>query len=186
MKEIEIWKDVIGYEGLYQVSNIGRVKTLAKIRTGLEYRTKKTTYRQYKEKLMSQCIMRTYYAVVLRKDGAYKTHLVHRLVAKAFIQNPENKPNVNHIDFNPLNNHLSNLEWCTQYENIHHTIRHGRSRTPQGIDNGMAKIDVKNLGIIRSMIRDGIPNCEICKIFNVHSSTISNIKRNKTYRAINA
>jgi hypothetical protein len=115
----EIWKDIPGYEGKYQVSNLGRVKSLSKklscVRNG------KTAFRVTKEKIMKPYIPKNGYA---RMDlGGRNTNLVHRLVAKAFIPNPENKPCVNHIDGNPSNNNLHNLEWCTYSENELHSYR---------------------------------------------------------------
>ena len=96
----EIWKDIEGYEGLYQISNFGNVKSLAKPRKN----GNNTQYIQ-KEKLLKQSFTSTgYKKVELYKNGKRKSFKVHRLVAKAFISNPENKPEVNHIDGNKINN----------------------------------------------------------------------------------
>lgn len=102
----EIWKDINGYEGLYKVSNLGNIK-----------RFNKSKNRKFN-------INRNGYVLVnLYKNGTSKNLSVHRLVAKSFIPNPENKPQVNHIDGNKLNNCISNLEWCTAKENIIHTYK---------------------------------------------------------------
>lgn len=115
----EIWKDVIGYEGLYQISNYGNIKSLKKwIRQ----------YNKYinKEKLLKPCVNKIgYYVVVLYKNKNKRSHLLHRLIAEAFIPNPENKPQINHIDGNKMNYNISNLEWCTQSENMIHAFKNG-------------------------------------------------------------
>ena len=111
----EIWKDIEGYEGLYQVSNLGRVKYLPK------YNTKK-------EGIMAYTIRSGYRNLILRKNGKRKSKQIHRLVAQAFISNPENKPFVNHKDFNRQNNIVENLEWVTQKENVHWSINNMKKR----------------------------------------------------------
>lgn len=101
----EIWKDIEGYEGKYQVSNLGNVRSL-------DYRNTKMT-RNLRPKLRAN-----YLFVRLQKQGIGKCPMVHRLVAKAFIPNPNNYPEVNHKDENKHNNRADNLEWCTRSYNI--------------------------------------------------------------------
>lgn len=104
---VEVWKAVKGYEGLYEVSSHGRVKSLKRLHT--------------KERILCQAINHKGYArVVLWKENKQRKFSVHRLVAQAFIENPEAKPQVNHIDENKLNNRVENLEWCSQLENHRH------------------------------------------------------------------
>ena len=107
----EEWRQIQGYEGLYEVSNLGQVKALDKL---------DSLGRKVKQKIMSPNVSTGYARVGLHKEGQKKMLLVHRLVAIAFIPNQENKTEVNHIDGNKLNNHCSNLEWCTQAENLKH------------------------------------------------------------------
>jgi len=115
---IEEWKAIEGYEGLYEVSNLGRVKSLVSW-NGHRYINRKKILNPYKQ----QASKNYYRSVVkLNKDGKKKDFKVHRIVAKAFIPNPQNKPIINHLDGNPLNNRVDNLEWCTQQENITHSI----------------------------------------------------------------
>lgn len=111
----EIWKDVIGYEGLYQVSNLGRVKSLVFSREKYLSPGKNVIHTKYGDAV--------YLFVPLSKNGVRKNGGIHRLVAQAFIPNPENKREVNHKDGNPSNNRVENLEWCTHRENILHSVR---------------------------------------------------------------
>lgn len=107
----EVWKDVVGYEGLYKVSSFGRVKSL--------YR--KTRVVDKSGRIMRQKYdQRGYLRVNLHKDGKCKAELVSRLVARAFIPNPNNYPMVGHDDDNKVNNHVSNLYWTDAKENNHH------------------------------------------------------------------
>lgn len=99
----EIWKDIIWYEWLYQVSNLGNVKSLFR----------------YK-KILSPSKWR-YLRVSLTKESVTKDYSIHRLVAQTFIQNPENKKEVNHINWIKYDNRLHNLEWCTRSENEIHS-----------------------------------------------------------------
>lgn len=108
----EIWKDIDGYEGLYQVSNLGRVKSL----------------KFGKEKVMKVVkFTNGYLGVNLCKEGKVKTHMLHRLVAKTFIENPDNLPQVNHKDEDKTNNIVSNLEFCNAKYNINYGTRNKRS-----------------------------------------------------------
>lgn len=119
--EIEIWKDIIGHEGLYQVSNFSRIKALKKVSNMPRGGTQ-----TYEEKILSNCInSRGYYIIGLFKNRKRKIKMPHVLSAEAFIPNPENKPFVNHKDLNKLNCNISNLEWCTAKENSKHAYENG-------------------------------------------------------------
>ena len=114
----EIWKDIKGYEGLYQVSNLGRVKSLAKT---VIYCNGKVYH--YAEAILSQTVQkRGYLKVGLTKNGVFRNVFVHRLVANAFIPNHNNLPQVNHIDENTQNNRADNLEWCDCQYNVDYSL----------------------------------------------------------------
>lgn len=142
-REGESWRDISGYEGSYQVSNHGRVKSVS--RTIEVSRNRVSHIRVYSESLMSPSIRNTYHNVNLSKDGQVDNFSIHRLVAKTFIPNTENKPYVNHIDGDTHNNHVSNLEWVTQSENINHAIK---------IGNKKAKLEVRKKTTTKQKIID--------------------------------
>ena len=112
---MEVWKDVVGYEGLYQVSNHGNVKRILFVNN-------KCT--KPKEKVLKQHVTwNDRIQVDLSKEGKRKMFFVHRLVAIAFLPNPYNLPQINHIDGNPQNNMLENLEWCNGAYNMKHAYQ---------------------------------------------------------------
>lgn len=118
---IEIWKDVKGYEGMYQVSDSGRVKSLART-----VERSDGTVRPVCEKILT-CSISTdgYVQCKLCSDGQYKTVKVHRLVAEAFLPKAEDGFEVNHIDCDRRNNHVSNLEWMSHGDNVRYAISCG-------------------------------------------------------------
>lgn len=124
MNKLEIWKDVEGYEEYYEVSNFGEVKSKDRWRDN-----GRGGYLQ-KSKVMTKSPTSTgYFKIGFVKNKIRKEFKIHRLVAIAFIPNPKNKPFINHIDGNPLNNHVSNLEWCTPSENVQHSYETGLRET---------------------------------------------------------
>lgn len=108
----EIWEDIIGYEGLYKISNLGRIISIS--RFSFSGRLLKEKFRKL------NLTKKNYYNIILVKDGNYKSYQLHRLLAINFIPNPNNYPCVNHIDGNSMNNSLDNLEWVTYRENNSH------------------------------------------------------------------
>lgn len=169
----EIWCAIKGYEGSYAVSNHGRVKSLDRtvvMRNGIS-RTQKG------------CILKPsvntqtgYESVCLWRDNAYDRATIHRLVAAAFVPNPDNKPEVNHIDSNRRNNHWSNLEWVTRQENILHGVEVGN------IENPAAKLTKKEVREIRSRrLNSGTKLKALARDYGVTESAISNIINHKTW-----
>ena len=153
----EYWKPVVGYEGLYEVSNWGRVKSL----------------KFGKERILKQSIRHGYYIVSLWKNGKGKTYSVHRLVAEAFIDNPDNLPCVNHKDENKQNNVVSNLEWCThEYNNTYGTRIERCSKPVLQYDlNGNL---IKEWKSLHECGRNGFNQGDICKCCNGERKTHQN------------
>lgn len=149
--ETEIWKDIEGYEGLYQVSNLGRVKSL----------------KFGKEKILKPRDNGIgYLKVILFKDGKGKHLYVHRLVAQAFIKNPENLPQINHKDENPENNFVENLEFCDAKYNSNYGTRNERIIKNRNGKNASKKVICVETNIIYHSVREaqrqtGIQNSHI-------------------------
>ena len=144
----EIWKDIPEFEGLYQVSNLGRIKNL-----------KRNNF------ILSPYSTKGYQSVKLSKNGKATTKLVHRLVAQLFVPNPNNYNEVNHKDENKANNVYENLEWCTRDYNM----SYGTARVRQGIScgNPIEQLTVDNIAIARYC------SAEVaCKLTGIDSSSI--------------
>ncbi len=177
----EIWKPISGYESLYAVSNFGNVKALDRFLYKKNGRICHWKERVIKPSL--QILPRGYkrYRVNLTWNFKSKQFKVHRLVADAFIPNPDNKPNVNHIDNNPLNNNVSNLEWCTNEENLQHSARQGRLN--RGENNNQAKLKPEDVISIREM--NGCSVAEKRKIattYNLSMSYVNSLMRGTTWK----
>ena len=148
----EIYKDIKGYEGKYQVSNLGNVKSLHYNNTN-------------REKVMKPSIKKGYLSVDL---GYRNPHLVHRLVAEAFLENPNNLPCVNHKDENKDNNTETNLEWCSRSYNINYGTRNERDGQKKS-----KPVRCIETGIVYKSGRDA------SLALGVHYSAISNVLRGK-------
>lgn len=116
---LEIWKDIIDYEGLYQVSNLGRVRSCDRY---VQHYLGKRLVREY---ILKQTDNHKYYTVTLARNNTRKTSRIHKLVAIHFIENPKKYLEVNHIDGNSLNNNVNNLEWCNRSQNQLHAYKLG-------------------------------------------------------------
>lgn len=155
----EVWKDVEDYEGLYQVSNFGNLYSNY-VKRNLQLSLDEYGYKQ----------------VILVKNGVRKRHLLHRLVAQAFIPNHENKPQVNHIDENKTNNNVSNLEWVTSKENINHGTRTERQIYTQRIIQKSRPVICSNGLIYRSTRQAsrllGLDNGSLNKVLKGKRNTV--------------
>ena len=143
MTTSEIWKDIKGYEGLYQVSNFGRIRSLTR-----QVENGKGLYVRNGQEMKQAYSSTGYKIVALCKDGKRKMFKVHRLVAIAFIDNPLNKKEVNHIDGNIENNLMENLEWVTHRENIIHAYIHSSSLLMCTLAKSMVKQITLNTNVV--------------------------------------
>ncbi len=179
---MEIWKDIKGYEGHYQISNYGRVLSLSKWR-----KNGYTGYLSKEKYLKPYTNFRGVKNVILVKDGIKKGKTVHSLVLRSFISNPENKPCCNHKDCNPSNNHIDNLEWCTYKENIQHAMKNNLmdwSFVCYGEKHGKSKLKEKDVIEIKIRLKNREHAKDICKIYNVHNATIWQIDKGNNWKHI--
>ena len=136
MMEQEQWKPIQEFNGEYEVSNLGRVRSMKR-------------YYGVVGRIMPQTIQRTgYYAVTFHMNNKAYCRKVHRLVIEAFTPNPDNLPCINHIDGNKLNNHVSNLEWCTYQHNMQHAVSTGLTHPHRWTDDERKQISERNKGQI--------------------------------------
>lgn len=164
----EIWRDVVGYEGLYQVSNLGRVKS----------------FQRGKPRILKVSLNSGGYLYTrLCRDGKHKGCKIHRLVAQAFIPNPDGKPQVNHINGIKADNRAENLEWVTPSENSRHAVATGLQSALQGEEHSNAKLTNEQVRYVREN-PDNLSGRELARRFNVNPQTISDVQRGKKYRNV--
>jgi ribosomal protein S25 len=171
----EIWKDIKDFEGMYQISNLGRVKTLNYKNTG-------------KEEIRALSLTKDgYYKVRLLCNNKDKTVRVHRLVAEAFIPNNDNKETVNHIDGNKQNNRVDNLEWADRHEQLYHAYKNNLRKAQKGQYNCNASLTEEQVKEIRKIY---IPRSKefgtvaLGKKYGVNNSTIGDVVRRVTYKNV--
>jgi hypothetical protein len=175
----EIWKDIKGYEGIYQVSNRARIKRLERI-----IRKKgDVNHTKLNEIIMKQSDCRGYKVVGLTKESKKRRYYVHRLVATAFLLNEYELPCINHKDGCKSNNNLKNLEWCTAAENRNHALLTGLARSVTGSDHGNAKFIEHDIKIIFKMAKF-ISMSKIALIYGVQTNAISDILQRKTWKHV--
>jgi len=166
----EIWKPIKGYEGRYEISNFGRVKSLD------------SRHKKYHGKIMKpwENSNKKYLYITLRKNNEKKTYAIHTLVLNTFIgENPGGKQCA-HYDGNPENNHVENLRWATAKENIDDRKRHGR--TAKGEKQGSSKLDEKSVKTILKLKDKGLSKYEVGHLACVSYTTIERIWNNESWR----
>jgi hypothetical protein len=172
----EIWMDVIGYEGYYQISNLGNVKGLGRFVNG-----------RYGEQFIKQKKLNPtknssgYYRVTFAKLKNTSKY-IHRLMAETFLPNPKNKRTVNHINGIKTDNRLCNLEWSTDSENHKHAFKLGL-KSQKGEKNAFSKLTKKQVLEIK-YIHSKITNQKLSKMYNIDPSNISRIRSGKLWKHI--
>lgn len=154
---VELWRPVDGYAGLYEVSSLGRVRSLSHWTPHWA-----GGIRWHKGKLLKQARNGDYRYVYLSKEGVRTFIAVHRMVATAFLPNPNRLPQINHKDHRGHNNKASNLEWSTALHNLHHARNH-------------YVFDAMSVRAVREMHGSGALRCDIAALMGVHVTTISKI-----------
>lgn len=166
----ELWRWVVGYEGLYLVSSHGKIMSVPHAyKDGLIMKPRESS--------------NGYMFVSLFKDGSYKRMSIHRVVAQAFIPNPEHKEQVNHLDGNKTNNNVSNLEWATCSENMQHKIYtlHKRHGPGKGSKSKLRRFTDDEVRAIRA---DKRKPSVICLDYGVTRQCISDVQKGKFYKEV--
>lgn len=176
---IEQWKPVFGYEELYHVSDLGRIKSLEQKR----FMQVNKAYAVYKECILRQSITKTGYLKSTLTKIRKRTFLSHRLVGQAFIPNPENKPQINHKKGIKTDNRCCMLEWCDSHENVQHAYDINLTKPNKGIKNGCAKLTEEEVLQIRD-IGNSMLKKDIAKKYNVGSTTISRVLSKSNWKHI--
>lgn len=180
----ETWKPVAGYEGFYEVSNQGRVRSLDKLRVGSNgwvnctFHVRGRILKPYRTGKGEG-----YQTVELHKNGKGKNKKVHRLVAEAFLPNPDSLPEVNHIDGDKNNNSVNNLEWASGKDNIQHSYNTGLHPSGEQVRN--AKLTQVQVNEMRKEYRPhtrGLGAKSLAKKYGVSATTASNILLGKKWR----
>lgn len=172
-----IWKDIKGYEGLYQVSSFGVVRSLDRLRKN----KKRMSLCRGRELVPDLNKTNGYLSVSLSKDGKATRHYLHRLVAFAFVPNPGNKKQVNHKDGDKENNRKDNLEWATHKENAEHAADLGL--VARGWFNGHSTLTQKQVDEIRRLRKNSsLSLASIGRQYGVHANTVDNICHKRSWK----
>lgn len=169
----EIWEEIPGFYGQYFASNMGRVKSVYRKRLGKRF-DKTASVNGTPDK-------NGYLRTIIRENGVKRYLSLHRLVAVTFIINPENKPDINHINGNKTDNRAENLEWVTKEENNNHAIKNNLFKCPLGQDHGCSKLRNEDVLFIRKNNKKYTQK-QLGEMFGVTQSMISAIVINKNWR----
>lgn len=174
----EVWRAISGYEGIYEVSDFGQVRSLDRIIALRPSRTRKV--RAFTQQLRGR-VMKQYNApngymtVVLKAGDVGRTHSVHRLVCQAFHGEPGTPKHVNHIDGNKTNNRADNLQWVSPIENIAHAHAANLMNPARGEQAGGAKLTEPEVREIKRLLSEGMSQRKIAAIYGIGQRTVGNI-----------
>ena len=179
----EIWKDINSYEGIYQISNYGRIRSLTRY---VNCSPDNSFGHILKGKILKQGDNGNGYKYIsLKKNGKRKNFYVHFLVAEAFIGERPRGADINHIDCNKSNNTLKNLEYISRQENINHAVKNGLLKNrnhAKGEKQGSAKLNNQKVILIRAFFNFGVSNKKLSEIFKIHKATVSNVVLRQTWK----
>lgn len=188
---MEMWKDIKDYEGLYQVNNYGRIRSLDKLQDFYFFSkgNKNGNSKELKEVLRPGRFMKTttnsfgYKCVGLYKNKKVKYSLIHRLVAEAFLIPDSKRKHVNHMDSNPGNNKVENLEWCTPAENLEHARKYGglKDISKKVFVNNAKLADTQILEIIELKRKHAMPNRVLAEQYGLTRRSIDRIISGDAY-----
>lgn len=172
-----------GYEGYYEISKEGVIRSLdRKVPSNCDLNGRK--FNHFKSQILKQRIDRHGYLVIqLCKDGIYKRHFVHRLIAETFINNENDLPIVNHMDGNTLNNQINNLEWCSYSHNIKHAYDNELRPKVSGRNGGVIPYEL--LDIIEILCNLGLNKRDCIEVLKIPKTTFMDITSGKCYSSIN-
>jgi len=167
----EIWKDIIGFEGIYKISNLWNINKISGLKIGI---------------LKPQITKDGYLRIGLTKNNIRKQYFIHRLILETFIGPRPPGMECRHLNGIRTDNRLENLRWGTSQENNDDQIKHGtRLNRARGFKNGMTKLNEKQVRVIKYLLKTNyLTQKEIGEIFDVNKKTIGAIKRNKTWKYI--
>lgn len=161
---VETWLPLFGYEGFYDASSYGRIRSIPRNGTSVGGRILKQTNGPA-----------GYLAYCLHANGVHRTHRAHRLIALTFLPNPDNKPHVNHINGDKKDNRIENLEWCTARENINHAYKTGLKVANSMEDHGLNCLDRTQALCIHQLLLDGMNYTSIAGYFKISTGTVGQI-----------
>lgn len=173
----EIWKDIQGYEGFYQVSNLGRIKS------------KRDNHGKLRDKILKAGKNPAgYLGITLYRKTIKEQRSVHGFVSESFIPNPRSKPQINHKNGIKHDNRAINLEWVTPKENVRHSLEVLRNHTNlqrKGENHPLSKLNNKSVSLIKMLIKENnITQVEIGKMFGISSHNIRSIKMGRLWKHI--
>lgn len=176
----EVWKPVLGYEGVYEVSNLGRVRSLDR-----QVANRWGTTRSVPGTIRTIAVKREGYCFVnLFCKQRAKPMYVHRLVALAFLPNPEGLPQVNHLDGDKSNNRVDNLEWCDASQNCQHAVDQQLYESVRGEDSPSSKLTESDVIRIRQLHSDGMLQKDIAARFGVGRKAITKIVNRQRWKHV--
>lgn len=180
----EIWKDIPNYEGYYQASNLGNIRSLDRWIDNPNKKAKTNGYIKKKMILKQNKIKSGYYTTALSREGTTKAYLTHRLIAIAFLSNPLNKPQVNHKNGVKTDNNVSNLEWATRSENAIHSYENKLQISRKGSLHGSAKLSELDVLEIRSLLLKKVDKNQISEVFKISYGTVCDIEKRRRWKHI--